>query len=75
MTETTVNKNLEQQLRRALHKHGYSLHKLHPDQVPTHGYNLGGYMIVLDKYNACVAGPNYDLDLDDVADWVKNMCG
>lgn len=73
MTDTTVNKNLERKLRRALHKHGYSMHKLHPNRHYL-GINLGGYMIVWDKYNACVAGSNYDLSLEDIQDWIKTMC-
>ena len=71
MTTTIANKNLEQQLRRALNKHGYSLHK---SCMPFGSNNLGGYMIIWDKYNACVAGPNFNFDLDDVAKWFNEMC-
>lgn len=71
MTTTTANKNMEQRLRRALNKHGYSLHK---SRGPFGYPNLGGYLIVWTKYNACVAGPNFELDLDDVADFVNQWC-
>ena len=71
MTTTTANKNMEQRLRRALNKHGYSLHK----SRRSFGYpNLGGYLIVLDKFNACVAGQNFELDHDDVEDFVSQWC-
>ena len=53
MTTTIAHKNQEQQLRRALNKHGYSLHKMHPNRR-YRGLNLGGYMIVWDKYRACL---------------------
>ena len=73
MTTTIAHKNKEQQLRRALNKHGYSLHKMHPNRR-YRGLNLGGYMIVWEKYRACVAGHNFELDLDDVANWLREMC-
>lgn len=71
MTETTVNKNLERKLRRALHKHGYSLCKSRVKKP--HYFNQGGYRIVLDWCNGCVAGPNYDYSLDDVVKWAKDI--
>lgn len=69
MTETTVNKNLERKLRRALHKHGYSLHK---SRKQISADNLGGYMIEDTSLKACVAGSRYDYTLDDVAEWLAD---
>jgi len=71
MTTTTVNKNLEQQLRRALNKHGYLLRK---SRKPIGMDNLGEYMIV-DLYGGyVVAGARFDFTLSDVADWLNEMC-
>lgn len=71
MTTTTVNKNMEQKLRRALNKHGYSIRK---SRQAIGIDNLGGFMIVDDNINACVGGSRYDLTLDDIADFLKRYC-
>ena len=65
-------KNMERSLRRALCKAGYQLYKSR-QKTPV-ANNLCGYMIVDSKYNACVGGPNYELDLDDVAAFCKEYC-
>ena len=60
-----TEKNREQKLRRALNKVGYALRK---SRKSFSADNLGGYMVVDTLYNAVVAGPRYELDLDDVQD-------
>lgn len=69
---TTVEKRMEQKLRRALYKAGYQLHKSRARQINID--NLGGYMIVNYYINGVVAGSRYELDLDDVASFVKMYC-
>ena len=69
---TTVEKRMEQKLRRALYKAGYQLHKSRARRI--HIDNLGGYMIVNYYINGVVAGSRYDLELDDVASFVKMYC-
>lgn len=68
MINTTVYKNKEQQLHRALRKEGYSLRK---SRKAVSIDNLGGYMIVNSYRNVVVAGSRYELSLDDVADWLE----
>lgn len=65
---TTDEKNMEQRLRRALSKAGYSLHKAR-GQISID--NLGGYMIVDNQFNSVVAGERYDLNLVDVENFLK----
>lgn len=71
MTTTIAHKNLERQLRRALDKHGYSLRK---SRKPLSIDNLGEYRIEDARYKTVVAGASYNLSLDDVADWLREMC-
>lgn len=68
MTNTTVCKNREQQLRRALNKAGYSLHK---SRKSFGADNLGDYMIVDICSRFVVAGSRYDLSLDEVSEWLE----
>ena len=70
MTATTANKNLEQKLRRALNKHGYSLRR---SRKPISIDNLGESMIVEIFSNSVVAGSTFNLSLSDVADWIREM--
>lgn len=70
MTATTANKNLEQKLRRALNKHGYSLRR---SRKPISIDNMGEYMIVEIFSNSVVAGFRFNLSLADVADWLREM--
>lgn len=70
MTATTANKDLEQKLRRALNKHGYSLHR---SRKPISIDNMGGYMIVEIFSNFVVSGFRFDLSLAAVADWLREM--
>lgn len=65
---TTAEKNMEQRLRRALYKAGYSLHKA---RGKVNINNLGGYMIVDYRLNACVQGNRYELDLADVENFLQ----
>ena len=58
----------EEQIRRALKKDGYALRK---SRSTINADNLGGYMIVDIASNAVVAGPRYELSLEDVAEWMK----
>lgn len=71
MTTTIAHNNMERQLRRALNKHGYSLHK---SRQPVNIDNLGEYMIVDSRSNFVVAGASFNLSLEDVADWLREMC-
>lgn len=71
MTTTIAHKNQEQQLRRALNKHGYSLRR---SRKPIDINNLGEYMIVDTFSNSVAAGSRFDLSLADVADWLREMC-
>lgn len=64
-----TKKAKEQQLRRALNKIGYGLHKSRTNRV--HADDLGGYMIYDLATNAVVAGARFELELDEVADFVK----
>lgn len=67
---TTAEKKKEQMLRRALYKAGYQLHKSRKAISPD---NLGGYMISDYRINGVVAGSNFNLDLEDVGQFVT-MC-
>ena len=63
----TVNKNQEQRLRRALNRCGYALHKSREAVSPD---NLGGYMIVDLQTSSVVSGSRFELDIDDVQEWL-----
>ena len=58
----------EKSLRRALNKAGYALHK---SSAQISADNLGGYMIVDLYSNAVVDGERFDLNLEDVHQWLK----
>ncbi len=66
-----TEKALEQRLRRALNKQGYSLHK---SCKAVGANNCGGYMIVNYYINGVVAGSDYDYSLEDVAEWLRERC-
>ncbi|MBR2491217.1 MAG: hypothetical protein IKB65_07015 [Ruminiclostridium sp.] len=68
-----TDQNLERRLRYALEKEGYKLHKSRTRRI--HAHDLGGYRIVDVRLNACIAGPDFQLELDDVADFVKELQG
>ena len=63
--------SMEQALRRTLKAAGYTIRRsrdcINPD-------NLGGYMIVDLSSNAVVAGSRYELSLEEVRDWAKDLC-
>ncbi len=63
-------KNRERRLRYALDKMDCRLYKSRARNWTLH--NQLGYLIVYVPYNACVGGSNFDLDLDDVEDFVNN---
>lgn len=74
MNEANANKNMEQRLRRALHKHGYILRKAHPNRrYKDVTVNLGGYMIIDGYINGVVAGHQFDYDLEDVAKFLAEL--
>ena len=68
---TTAVKNREQQLRRALYKAGYQLHK---SRKAFSADNLGGYMIVDYYINGIVSGSRFELDLEGVEEFVSMYC-
>lgn len=68
---STTEKNREQRLRRALNKVGYTLHK---SRKAFSLDNLGGYMIVWLRYNSVAAGSQFEFSLDDVEEWLQDMC-
>lgn len=68
----STTKTIEQRLRRKLIANGYILHK---SRICNPNFdNLGGYMIC-DLYTSGVcSGSRFELDLDDVADFVNERC-
>ena len=64
-----AQENWERRLRRALNKDGYGLHKSRAKLI--HADDLGGYMIVDLATNSVVAGSRFNLDLEDVEDFLK----
>ena len=70
MIATTVNKNLEQKLRRALNKNGYILRK---SRKPISINNLGEYMVVDAFTNAVVVGARFEYSLDDITDFFDDL--
>ena len=61
----------ERELRRVLQKAGYALHKSPRAVSPD---NFGGYMIISLDSNSVAAGSRYELSLEDVEEWVNEMC-
>ncbi len=61
----------ERELRRVLQKAGYALHKSPRAVSPD---NFGGYMIISLDSNSVAAGSRYELSLEDVQEWVNEMC-
>lgn len=61
-------KSRENKLRRALYKADFLMRKSRADISID---NFGGYMIVDVKTNAVIAGSRFNLDLDDVEEFVK----
>ena len=57
----------EQSLRRVLKAAGYRMRK---SRAPISSDNLGGYMIG----NAVAAGGRFELTLEEVREWVRDMC-
>lgn len=72
--ENIIDKSRERRLRRALNKLGLTLCKSRRHANVSY-YDEGGYMIVNPYINGCIAGPRYELDLDDVEEclelWTK----
>ena len=61
----------EQSLRRVLKAAGYRMQK---SRAPISSDNLGGYMIVDMSGNAVAAGDRFELTLEEVREWVRDMC-
>ena len=61
----------ERELRRVLKKAGYALHKSPRVVFPD---NFGVYMIISLESNSVAAGSRYELSLEDVQEWVNEMC-
>ena len=61
----------ERELRRVLKKAGYALHKSPRVVSPD---NFGGDMIISLESNSVAAGSRYELSLEDVQEWVNEMC-
>ena len=61
----------EQSLRRVLKAAGYRMRK---SRAPISSDNLGGYMIVDMSGNAVAAGGRFELTLEEVREWVRDMC-
>lgn len=63
--------SLEQSLRRILKAAGYMMRKSHTPISPD---NLDGYMIVDMSRNTVAAGSRFELTLEDVQKWARDMC-
>lgn len=61
----------EARARRALRRSGHRLRRSmwHRGSID----NLGGYQIVLESPNLVVAGMRFELDLDDVEEWIAGI--
>lgn len=64
------NLNLERKLRRALSKQGYQLCKSRAKNWSLN--NQLGYMIIDPYYNIAVRGPQFDLTLEEVSEFVNS---
>lgn len=60
----------EARARRALRRQGCSLYRSRVRRVNVD--DLGGYRIVDDSANFVVAGARFELDLDDVEQWIAS---
>ena len=60
----------EQSLRRLLKEAGYMMRK---SSGPITSNNLGGYMIVERSGNTVVAGSCFELAMEDVEEWARDM--
>lgn len=60
----------ESAIRKRFTRRGYSLHKSRKAESVD---NLGGYMVVDDRFNAIVAGERFDMFLEDLEEWVKEF--
>lgn len=61
----------ERKLRLILQKAGYALQKSPRAVSPD---NFGGYMIISLESNSVAAGSRYELSLEDVQEWINEMC-
>jgi hypothetical protein len=69
ITMTNDERNRAARLRRKLNKLGYTMRKTNwrRDSID----NFGGYAIIDTEYNAVVRGSRFDLDLDDVEEFIS----
>ena len=63
--------SMELSLRRMLRKAGYTVQRSRSSIDPD---NLGGYMVIDLASNTVVAGSRYELSLEDVWKWAKDLC-
>ena len=63
--------SMEQALRRVLKAAGCTIRRSRNSISPD---NLGGYMIIDLSSNGVVAGSRYELSLEEVRDWAKDLC-
>lgn len=68
--EHIIDKSRERRLNRALNKLGYALHKSRR-RANFDYYDEGGYIIVNPYINGCIAGPRFELTLDDVEEYLE----
>lgn len=67
----STEKSQERELRRRLKRAGYTIRK---SKSPISIDNLGDYMIIALNNNSVAAGSRYDLSLEEVWDWISDMC-
>lgn len=67
-----IEKSKENRLRRELQDRGYLLRKSRAQEGID---NFGGYLIIDGRNNAVVAGSRFELDLDDVSEWIDSFEG
>ena len=66
---STRDKNRDARLRRLANRHGLALRKSRLRGTP-HADDFGGYRIIDPYRNAIVRGERFDLDLDDVEEYL-----
>lgn len=67
---TNDERNRAARLRHKLNKLGYTMMKMNCRRGSID--NFGGYAIIDTEYNAIVRGTRFDLDLDDVEEFISD---
>ena len=65
-----IEKDRAKQLRRKLNKYGYTIKK---SRLAESGDNFGEYMIVDFHTNCLVRGERFDVSLDEVEDFLRDL--